>query len=368
MQAETELTRKGTDERVMMKSFFRIICIMLAVCGLLSLTSCKNSGGKTSGGETNGNKTGTYQATEGLFVYYVYSAAADFSEEEIAAHNFDASKSLKDQMYDSENTWYDILMINARESLNYLLTYCNAAAEEGVSLDDSDNAAIEQLLLDRRINAAANGYTLDDYLAMTYNNSYITEAVLKYAYQLQYLSSKYSKILEDRFTASLTEAMINEQLAAGGNTDTTLTRDIGIMVFTTEKYGSSKGAVTQAENILNSLKENGPLTAGAFESSAKANSESNEIFFYNVADGDMSSDIDEWLYGGAAKNIGDAGVVSTDYGACIVYYESDGDPLNVAAAKVELVKKMFDEWYSSNKNVYANGITDDMIKGLKLDF
>ena len=219
-------------------------------------------------------------------------------------------------MYDDEHTWYDILVERAVDNLTSLLVWCNAAADDGVALSAEDYQAIENMLVEQRITAAAEGYTLDDYLAKVYNNTYITEAVLQTAYELQHLSQKYSRVLEERFADSVTEEMVAEQLGKDGGTDTTLTRNIGIIMFSSERYGSVESAAAQAESILGQL-EAEQLTYEAFEEFALQHSDSRDFYYKNVAKGDMVSEIDAWLYGTEVRNVGDVDVIGSDYGAYI---------------------------------------------------
>ncbi|HHT54220.1 MAG TPA: hypothetical protein GX011_04715 [Clostridiales bacterium] len=354
-----------------MKTIVRIICVLLVMCGILALASCKDDGTgdkNTDGTQGTDNESEVkYKATEGLLVYYIYRAAYEFTEEDLIEHNFDAEKSLKDQMYDDGHTWYDILVERAADNLTALLVWCNAAADDGVELDSGDYQQIEGVLIQQRITAAAEGYTLDDYLANIYNNTYITEAVLQAAYEFQHLSQKYSRVLEERFDKSLTEEMVAEQLGKDGSTDTTLTRNLGIIVLSADKYGSIESAAAQAEKILGQLKEEQP-TYERFEEYALQHSDSSDIYYKNVAKGDMLSEIDEWLYSAETRKIGDMDVIVSDYGANIIYYESDGDPVNVANAKVKLVDKMFEDWFDQIKGKYGTLVPDGLIDALELDF
>ncbi len=358
-----------------MKVYLRsIICVLLAIGLLVAFVSCKNDKdgeNDTSGGDYQipgtGDKEGSYMVTEGLLVYYIYNAAFSFTETELVERGFDEEKSLKEQMYDENNTWYDILINRALEALVPLLTYCNAAAEDGVKLETSDMMAIEENLYQKRVTAAIEGYELDDYLAVYYKNSYITEEELQYTYELQYLMSKYSDILEERFSADLTEQMVADYLDKNGTDDTTMTRDIGNIIFTSDTYGSEEAAKAQAEASLAELKNKG-LTAASFEEYAADKSASKVVFYNNVSRGDMMTEIDEWLWGDETRRVGDIGVITSSYGAHIIYYESEGDPVNVANAKVALIDEMFEKWYNTNKALYSTGITNDLVVGLNLDF
>ncbi len=357
-----------------MKTYARLLCVLLALCCIFALASCKDGDkgdNDTDRTEDTGDTTEKglkFKASEGLLAYYIYKAAYEFTEEDLIEHNFDAEKSLKDQMYDDQHTWYDILVVRATDILTSLLIWCNAAADDGVELDSEDLRSIEDTLVQHRIVAATDGYSLDDYLAQIYNNTYITEAVLQAAYELESLSRKYSEVLEERFSGSVTDEMIQAQIKQDGSTDTTPTRNIGVIVLSPEKYASPEDAAAAAESILNRLRAEEQVIYGVFERYAAEHSDSGKIYYENVAKGDMRSEIDGWLYGAEARKVGDMAVISSNYGAYIVYYESDGDPVNVVNAKLALVDKMFEDWFSQMKEKYGTLVSEELIEGLELDF
>jgi hypothetical protein len=354
-----------------MKTYARLLCVLLALCCIFVLASCKGGGkgdNDTDKTEDTGDMTELkFKASEGLLVYYIYKAAYEFTEEDLIEHNFDIEKSLKDQMYDDQHTWYDILVMRATDTLASLLVWCNAAVADGVELDAADLQSIENALIQHRIIAAAEGRTLDDYLAKEIN-PYITEAVLQAAYELEHLSQKYSGILEERFVGSITDEMIQEQITQNSSTDTTPTKNICVIVLSSEVYDSPEDAAAEAENILNRLRAEEQMTYEVFEKYAAEYSHGKEIYFENVAKGDMRSEIDGWLYGAEARQVGDMAVISSDYGAYIVYYESDGDPVNVVNAKTALVDKMFEDWFNQMKEKYGTLVSEELIEGLELDF
>lgn len=359
------------------KHKLRFICLLTALllCLTTALTACKD-GGKTPAGttpdESGGGRegvSGEYAVTPGLLVYYMYRAAGSFTEEQLKEHNFDESPdvSLKDQMYDETHTWYDMLVIIAENMLTSVLTYCNAAAADGIVLDDNEQMAVESSLTSQRVTAASYGYELDPYLEYVYGNKYVTEEVLKYAFELEELASKYEIILEKRFHESLTDEMVNEQVeSAGGERDKSLTRRLGQIIFTAEAFGTVDAAEAEAKYVLGKI-DKSAAEASFAEFAGEYDQAGDTLYFENVARNDMIDVIDEWLYASGRKT-GDMDIVVSDYGVHLLYYVSDGDPVYIANAKLAIVDRLFEEWYGRMKAAYSTGITDDMIAKLDLDF
>lgn len=334
-------------------------CLLIAAAMLFALPACVE---KKSGADA------AYKASEGLLVYYIYLVSYNFSEQELQEHNFSMDKSLKEQKYDEERSWYDVIIERAADALTRVLVYANAADENGIALDEGERGEIENKLVNHRMQAAAEGYKLDDYLAYIYNNTYVTETVLKSQLELSYLADKYAAVLEERFSKAVTDKMINEKLeATAGERDTTATRNIGNIVFSYDSYDDAAEAESAATEVFEKIKAEKNLTADVFGGYAEDYSDSADIFFDNVSKGDMIAPMNSWLYGDTGRKAGDVGVVKTDYGIHIMYYVSEGAPVYIANAKIAVIDDMFLDWYQTNKAKYNIGLTDEMINGINLD-
>ena len=343
----------------MKNTYIRVISLLLVAVILIMLPACKNKG----------NRETTYTADEGLLVYYFYYVAFAVTAQEEKEHNFinDADTSIKDMPYDEKRSWYDVLMERAVDALTEVLTYCNAAAEEGIVLSTADRDRIEENLTEQRMQAALEGYTLDQYLAYIYGNSYVTEAVIKKQSEIQTLALKYTDILAERFEKAVTDRLIEDKLAAmTGERDETLTRNIGVIVLAKNKYESDEDAAAATDAIVEELKSKSKLDLDSFADYAAGKSDSDNHKFMNVAFGDMNGAIDEWLYA-AGRSKGDIGSTSDDDAVYIIYYAEDGDAIYIANAKNAVISDMFDEWYKNNKDKYDTGITKSMIKGIDLN-
>lgn len=343
----------------MKKAYVRIMSLLLAAAALTLLPACRKPGVKSE-----------YTADEGLLVYHIYLAAYSFTESEYAEHNYIDKEgvSLKDMEYDDTRSWYDVLIERAVESLTELLIYCNAAAEEGITLNLSEVNDIENDLADRRYEAAVKGYDLNGYLEYLYDNSYVTEEVIRRQYELQYLSYKYSEVLNERFVRALTDRMVEDKLAGtDGERDETPTRNVGAILLQNALYESAEAAGEAAAGLIEDLKNIPGLDIESFGQYAADNTGGRHYSFENVAEGDLIAIMNEWLYS-VPRAPGEIGAVSDEEAVYVIYYASKGDPVYIANAKAAVVGDMYGEWYESGREKYDTGITKKMIKGLRLDF
>lgn len=306
-----------------------------------------------------------YGFSDGAFVYYMIMCAGAITEEEMEEHGYDENLELDEMIYEGKTTWYDMLVNRATDKLVSLILYCEEAARAGIDIDDTDRANIESTLSEYRIaGVTAGNMTLDQYLEYLYNYK-ITEADLKNILECETLASKYSEYLSDSFEGSVTEEEINAELdSMSESDDTTLTRRLGHILFHNENYDYNEDSMKKkADAVLAELMSE-TLTPERFETIAKENSNDKNIFYENVAKGDMIGTIDEWIYADERK-IGDCEIVNSDYGLHIFYYAGDGEPLSIAKARNAVIEKKFTDWYENAQDTVHVKIKKNVIKNIE---
>ena len=115
----------------------------------------------------------------------------------------------------------------------------------------------------------------------------------------------------------------------------------------TAKQEELDAAKAKAEEILASYLA-GEKTKDAFEKLGKANSSESTIFIDNIAEGDMVAEFNDWIYD-EARQIGDTGIVQTDYGFHVMYWDGEGDLTSIASAKNGLVSDLYDAFIEEGK-------------------
>jgi len=109
--------------------------------------------------------------------------------------------------------------------------------------------------------------------------------------------------------------------------DESKTVDTRHILVTTEKYTTDEATLAKAEEILAEFKA-GDATAEAFAELAKTYSEdsgsvSTGGLYENIGEGDMVTEFNDWIFD-AARKTGDTGIVKTDYGYHVMFFEKVG--------------------------------------------
>lgn len=111
-------------------------------------------------------------------------------------------------------------------------------------------------------------------------------------------------------------------------------RDVGHILFkvdttlkadSTTAYATWEKAEEKANELLATIKaeaEAGTLTKEKFEEHGKVTHDSN-VFYEDVATGDMVEEFEDWLF--KAEKVGEVGLVKTEYGYHIMYYNGEKD-------------------------------------------
>lgn len=356
-----------------MKYTVKILCLLLALLTVLPLAACKD--GKVEGGASwqpnVDGEGGNFVPTIGLFVYYIFDCSYSFTEQEYIDHGFDENAgSLKKIMYDEEHTWYDELLRRAKETLETLITYCNAAVADGFEITEEMKQAVEENLVQLRTRAAIDGYEYNDMLKEYYGCDYITEDVIREVSEMQMLWDEYYLHLEEKFGAEVADDEIAARIKSDGLTDTSKTKNIAILLFPAEKMttvDTEADLVKMAEDYVKSFEGKTPdkdefLNGGNIDGVEP-------VYYENVYDGGVISVINDWLYSKEnPPKVGDMGVVNISYGPCALYYVSEGIPVNESQAKERILYDRIDSWLESAKEKFNVPVSDDIIGAVDLDF
>lgn len=126
----------------------KALAILLSLVMVLSLAACSNNGSTTTTTTDNGTKyvyTDNYSFSKGEMAYlynYVYSQSASY----LSYLGVDTTKSLKDQQYSEDTTWFDYMMQQAVNYAKDFLLFCEDAKARGIALTDEDTAKISEEL------------------------------------------------------------------------------------------------------------------------------------------------------------------------------------------------------------------------------
>ena len=125
----------------------KTLAILLSLMMVLSLAACSSNGDKADQTD-NGTKyvyTDNYGFTKGEMAYlynYVYSQSASY----LSYLGVDTTKSLKDQQYSEDTTWFDYMMEQAVNYAKDFLLFSEDAKVRGIVLNDEDTTKINEEL------------------------------------------------------------------------------------------------------------------------------------------------------------------------------------------------------------------------------
>ncbi len=151
-------------------------------------------------------------------------------------------------------------------------------------------------------------------------------------------------------------------LDAPAHRDDTVTKNVGHILFSTEKYEKAEEAKKKAEEILAQYKA-GNQTKEAFEELAKQYTADGSVFYDNVNKGQMVESFEEWLFD-EARTVGEVGIVETTYGAHIMYFVGDGEVAWKVTALDGVYGEKYDAWYENAKKEAGVTFKNSALKNL----
>lgn len=332
----------------MMRAWAMLLCAALLIGSLFSCSGPNLSG--LSGDELRGYtamKTEHYEITGGMYAYLFLEIGAAYvsniTQEELDERGFDENKTLKEQKYDKDRTWYEYIAEYVNEQVSNLLVMCEAATDAGITLTNEDYSYVNDQLTGMRTRVVLS-YRTD---FATYLNDkyfgYVNEEDLTKVLLMETLAAKYDAKLDAQIQERMTQERVDAHVATmsfPNGKDESTTRNLGHMLCSYTYYDDMQAY----ENMSTALKrfEEAGKTEEAFAKLWKEFSEDANMVYDNVRRGDMMEAIDKWLYADGRK-VGDLGIISSDDGCHLLYYMSDGDPCYVADAKDELSKIIAEE-------------------------
>lgn len=101
------------------------------------------------------------------------------------------------------------------------------------------------------------------------------------------------------------------------------TVDVRHILIKTGEELSDEDAKAKADEILATY-EAGEKTAEAFDALAEENNEDSNSLYENVTEGEMVETFNDWIFDETRKE-GDTGIVETEYGYHVMYFEGEGN-------------------------------------------
>ena len=325
----------------------RLISALL--CAVLLIGSLVSCGGPNLSGMTGDElrnyaalKTENYEITGSMYAYFFMEIGAayvsDITEEELQERGFDENKTLKEQKYDKDHSWYDYINEYVLQEVSNLILMCEAATAAGIALTNDDYNYVNDQLTSQRTKVVVNYQTdYNTYLSNRYSG-YVNEQDMKNIFLMETLAAKYSSHLDAEIQARMTDERIAahvETMTFENGRDETLTRNMGHILSSYTVFDEDQSY----ENMKTAMER--------FEKAGKTEEAWNELWsefshdanavYENLRQGDMIEQIDRWIYA-EGRAVGDVGIINTDDGCHLLCYLSEGDPGYIADAKGELAE------------------------------
>ena len=147
-----------------------------------------------------------------------------------------------------------------------------------------------------------------------------------------------------------------------------LTKNVRHILFTEDTYGSAEAALNQATTVRKEF-SNGEQTAEAFGALAEKYSEdtgssTNGGQYLNIRKGQMVEAFEDWCFD-EARTVGETGIVETDYGYHLMYFEGDGDIAWKAKATEAKRVEDYEALYETYESQYAVSFSDKLLDRIR---
>lgn len=186
----------------------RLTALLLAVIMLASIASCSK---KSSGVDRRAEEavteaevdstsvvwSDTSNVTLSMYSYFFnvyYKSFADRYGDYLDAMGLDTSKSLKDQKFSEDRTWYEYLMMLCFDDVKQTMALCDSAKAEGKELTDDDLEEINSILKEYDSTAEKSKMTTDAYLVTLFGEK-VNRATVEKCLRMQHLSAMQYKVI-----------------------------------------------------------------------------------------------------------------------------------------------------------------------------
>lgn len=277
------------------------------------------------------------QLTNQMFMFYYWGQFYQLYSQygnTLSYMGLDMKKPFEDQKFDETRTWADFFTDYALMQWTRDVAISEAVAKEGYTLSEAQKGQLQAMLDNLETDATKAGYANgEEYLKHAFDLSVDVESYNAYTttsyINSSYLSSKYKEFQE--------EGKVNP-----GNHKDVYYIDIRhvLIKFADSTEGAKTAAKKEAEALYEAFKQN--PTMDAFAAMAKEHSDDNANgtggsaanggLIEKVYPGQMVENFDKWCFA-ADRKAGDHGLVETEYGWHLMYFDGFNEQIFMTAAQ-----------------------------------
>ncbi len=302
-----------------------------------------------------------------------------------SAQEYNGSTELEARADGKANTWQDYFIKQATDELTQQIAICQKAAEEGITLDETDQADIDAQLAQIEESAQQNDYSLDAYLRAVYGRG-VGEKVFRKALERNALVTKYQDAKTEELGSKMTADEV--QAAYDEDKDSYDVADVRVRTFSTATSSTDdesaaeqakSDAESKANQIVAAADEAGYIQAvkdTASEDEQETYADDNATLMRSVTKSNLSSrtssDVADWVFS-SDRQAGDKTVITGDNAVYAIYlvkpryldmdgtrtvrhilinYEEGADAASKQSTR-EQAQKILDEFNSGDKTESA---------------
>ena len=257
-------------------------------------------------------KSEHFEVDNAMFSYLFYTEfigeMEEYSEYYASYYGFDENKDLKKQNYDEKTTWFEYFVKMAKSRLMDMLLLAEAATQNGIVIDEDDNAYIKNEIELLETSAMLEGVSTKKYIADTYGKG-VKQKDIENALKIILLANKQYEHLEE--SLEFTEQELNEYFEQ--NSKGYAKADIRKYTFSGDNAEQNAKRLEKAKTedeykqiLTDILKESGKYT----DSKITTLVDKTLIEGYEYSG---LSELDDWVFGGATAGSAKTVLISGEY-------------------------------------------------------
>ncbi|MBR5515152.1 MAG: peptidylprolyl isomerase [Clostridia bacterium] len=143
------------------------------------------------------------------------------------------------------------------------------------------------------------------------------------------------------------------------------TKNVRHILLTADEYGSNEAAKAKAEEVLDEFLNGETHTEADFDTIAEEYNEDGSSYYENVAKDAMVDTFDAWIFD-ESREVGDTGIVETQYGYHVMYFSGEGVPAWKADAISSIVEDKITAFAEELVEKYESSLTVNQENLLKI--
>ena len=175
------------------------VLLLAAVLSVSLLIGCSSEQEETEEPEINGNvvvMTDHFIVSQSMMEYFFNSYYRTFVNNYGDQLELDTGKSLKEQEYSEDHSWFDYFIAQTLRQVQQLLYLNEEALEEGLELSEEYQQELEETIARYDTAAANSGTSTVFYIKNLFGES-VNQTTIRKCLQMQMLAAQYTDRLEE---------------------------------------------------------------------------------------------------------------------------------------------------------------------------